>query len=54
MLFHVGDRQHTQYIQINKVIGENGTGVLVFLFSGEKKLKDFLASPIEYYKLSGL
>lgn len=45
MLFHVGDRQHTQYIQINKVIGENGTGVLVFLFSGGKKTKGLFGQP---------
>ena len=23
MLYHMGDSQHTQHIQINKIIGEN-------------------------------
>ena len=37
----VGDSQHTQNIQINKVIGENEKSVLYFT---EKKLNDLLAN----------
>ena len=55
MLYHIRDRPHAQYIQIHKFIGENEKGILFhFLFYGEKILKDFLASPIENHKLSGL
>ena len=39
----MGDSQHTQYIQINKVMGENEKCVFYFM---EKKHTDFLASPI--------
>ena len=41
MLYHVGDSQHTQSIQINKVIGENEKYVSYFM---EKNQTDFLAN----------
>ena len=31
MLYHMGDSQHTQNIQINKVIGENEKCVLYLM-----------------------
>ena len=37
------DREHTQNIQINKVIGENEKCVFYFM---EKTHMDFLANPI--------
>ena len=37
------DREHTQNIQINKVIGENEKCVFYFM---EKKHTNFLANPI--------
>lgn len=39
MLYHVGDSQHTENIQINKVIGENKKEV--FYFMGEKPIQTF-------------
>ena len=38
MLFYVGDSQHTQNIQINKVIGENEKCVFYFM---EKTKQNF-------------
>ena len=43
MLYHAGDRQHAQNIQINKVIGENEKGVFYFT---EKTKLTFLANRI--------
>ena len=45
MLYHTGDNQHTQNIQINKVIGENEEFVVYFM--GKKKHTNFLANPIQ-------
>ena len=42
MFYHGEDSQHTQNIQINKVIGENEKWVFYFT----EKTKDFLANPI--------
>ena len=39
MLYHAGDSQHTQSIQINKVIGENEKYVFYFM---EKNQTDYL------------
>ena len=44
MLYHVGDSQHTQNIQVNKVISEHEKCVFYFR---EKSHIDFLANPIE-------
>ena len=43
MLYHAGDSQHTQNIQINKVIGEKRK--MCILFYGKNRT-DFLANPI--------
>ena len=42
ILYHMGDSQHTQNIQINKVIGENEKCV----FYSTEKLNGLLATPI--------
>ena len=44
MLYHVGDSQNTQNIQINEVIGENEKNVFYFT---EKKEMTFW--PTQYY-----
>ena len=42
----MGDSQHTQNIQINKVIGENEKCVFYFT---EKKTMCFLANPLKLH-----
>ena len=42
-LYHMGDSQHIQNIQINKIIGENEKCVL---FYGKNHM-DFLTNPVE-------
>ena len=48
MLYHGGDSQHTQSIQVNKVIGENEK--MCLLFYGKKKHTEFLTNPTYKYK----
>ena len=31
MLYHIGDSQHTQNVQINKIIGENEKCIFYFM-----------------------
>ena len=47
MLYHVGDSQHTQNIQINKVIGEKEKCV----FYGKNHM-DFFTNPVHMLKIS--
>ena len=53
MFYHVGDSQHTQYIQINKAIGENEKCVFYFMKNtkqlfGQPNISHFCLSILDY------